>query len=256
MRPTPDEVAHRSVDRSTFSEVLRRWPIVVGIGLLALTSSLLAAGSRTPSYSATARLILTPLPQWDETFLGTSLVRDSGDANRTAATMAEVVDSAEVAREASRLLAGRTTERAIRRAVDVQPMPDTNVLAVTAVAADPARAVRLADAFASSVLTVRWRTIERELDQRIALITAIGGGDPENGEVAQVSRALRVTRSAGRDPTMTLEKSDSATRVEELPKAVVAALGTAGGLFLGGLIAAAMGRMATRRPAATPAELE
>ncbi len=251
MVSSAEEVA-ANAGRIPFSEIVRRWPLVLAVTLVAVAASLAAAASREPTYSATAQLVITPLPQWDETFLGTSLVRDAGDANRTAATIAQVVDSPAVARETAAVLGDRTTERLISEAVQVEPVAGTNVLAVTAMARDRGSAVRMADAFAASVLAVRWRSIEQELDERIALITRIAGGDAGAEEAAQPVRTLRVIRSAGSDPTMTLTRSRPATKVGELPTPAIVALALGGGLFVGALIALVLARIGEQAAARSP----
>lgn len=79
---------------------------VVFVAPVAVGASAIALSQRERSYTATAKLLSTPVAQYDETFLGTSLVRDPGDANRTAPTAVELLDSDEVAVASARRLGG------------------------------------------------------------------------------------------------------------------------------------------------------
>ena len=53
--------------------------------------------ARTPTYEATANLLVTPLPQDDQIFRGLQLLRDSGDPTRTVQTASSLVTSNEAA---------------------------------------------------------------------------------------------------------------------------------------------------------------
>src|SRR5215213_1962207 len=88
-------------------------PLMV-LTTLAFVAAALAwlAFARTPTYEATANLLVTPLPQDDQTFRGLQLLRDSGDPTRTVQTAASLVTAPEAARRtATQLGNGWTTQR-------------------------------------------------------------------------------------------------------------------------------------------------
>ena len=99
---------------------MRRWPLVIIPALLAVGSSLWSASAQTPTYTATAKLVVIPLAQWDETFIGTSLVRDAGDAKRTAATLTALLDSRRAATVAADYLGANWTPEAVQAAIRVR----------------------------------------------------------------------------------------------------------------------------------------
>jgi hypothetical protein len=142
--------------------------------------------------------------------------------------------------ETARRLGGGWTADSVRDSVDVKPVGNTNVLAITARRADPALAERLATAFAKSALGVRWRTIAGELDDRIAALTA------RPGDRGSELRALDAVRRGGTDPTLKLEGTSPAVAADELSGAVVVVLALLGGLFLGALAALGIGRLGRR----------
>ncbi|MEU0195474.1 hypothetical protein ABZ250_37555 [Streptomyces afghaniensis] len=242
------EAPHDSGARSGavgIRDVVRWWPLVVLTTLAAVVASVVALGPRAPSYSSTARMPVTPLAQSDETFLGTSLVRDAGDANRTSSTVARLLDSHRVALETAQSLGGRWTPGSVRSAVDVT-VGETNMIEITARAADPDQAVRLARTFAQTALNDRWQTISAQLDRRIAFTTRNTAADPNAGEESRRLQLLTFVRESGADPTLSIDSVSPAERVKEMPAAVMIGMAAVGGMFLGVLGAVGIERVRRR----------
>ena len=229
-------------------DLLRWWPLVVITTLAALLASAAVAwGPRGPSYSATTRMPVTPLAQSDETFIGTSLVRDAGDANRTSSTVARLLDSHRVAAATARSLGDPWTPASVRAAVDVEPVDETNMIEVTAKADEPGQAVRVAETFAQTALKDRWQTVSAELDRRIAFAQKNTDADPNAGEESRRLQLLTYVRETGVDPTLSIDSTGPAVHVGEVPAAVVMVMAGAGGMFLGVLAAYGIERH-RRRP--------
>ncbi|MET9519198.1 hypothetical protein [Streptomyces sp. NPDC002994] len=180
---------------------------------------------------------VTPLAQSDETFLGTSLVRDAGDTNRTSSTVARLLDSHRVALTTAQSLGGRWTPDSVRAAVDVTPVGETNMIEITARAADPGQADRLAQTFAKTALKDRWQTISAELDRRIAFATKNTAADPNAGEESGKLQLLTFVRQTGADPTLRIDSTSPPVRVEGMPAVVMTGMAAVGGMFLGVLAA-------------------
>ncbi len=211
-----------------------------------MVATLVALSQRKPSYRATATVLITPLPQYDEAFLGVSLVRDAGDASRTAATVATLIESDDAADQAARTLGRGWTTQSVKDAVAVKPATDANIVRVTARADDRARAERLASTYVRSAFQIRWRRIARELDARIgdleALRRATGSA---GGEVGRELAILEAVRRSGGDPTLSHRRTDAAEEANRVPGGVAVVLALLGGLALGVLAAAVLG--ASRR---------
>lgn len=233
-------------------EILRWWPVIVLVALVAVAGSLLALSQRAAEYTAVARLVVVPLVQWDQAFLGTSLARDAGDAGRTAETVAGMLDAPRVAQAAAADLGPDVTPDTVAAAVDVAVLDGTNLIEVTARGADPVRTGALAEAFAAAVVADRWRTIAGELDARIALLAATTRPVDTGREAEQWLVQLRVVRAGGVDPTMRVDSTTPAAPVPRLPAAAVIALAAAGGLFVGALAAAGIAVLVRQRRTAVP----
>jgi uncharacterized protein involved in exopolysaccharide biosynthesis len=232
--------------RTLIRQVMRRWPIVLVITVTALATSLIALESRKPSYTATAKLLISPLPQWDQTFLGTRLIRDAGDARLTASTVTETLKTSSVPIEAARSMGPRWTARSIRRAVRVEAVPDTNVIEVTSRSHRPAVAFKLAVEYARAALRVRWRAIEADISRRIALAEKTGIPISSEGGEGRGVDVLNSVRESGSDPTLMYQGTTPAEREQELNPVLVVLLALGGGLFLGSLAAVLIDRLGNR----------
>lgn len=229
--------------RAGLREIARWWLVVLLIGLIAAGASLVQLSGRIPTYSAAVRLVVTPLAQWDETFVGTSLIRDAGDASRTPATVAELLEASPVAAAAAAALGGTWTPEAVAAAVEVGPVDEANLVEIVARADDPGAASALAEAYATAAIAQRWQTISAELDARISAIARVTPADPNAGAESQRLQLLRIVRDGGVDPTLQIATRSPAVPDPALPPVVVVGLAGAGGLLLGLLVAVAAARL-------------
>jgi capsular polysaccharide biosynthesis protein len=232
-------------------DLLRWWPLVLLTTALAVGGSVAALHQQVPGYTATTRIVVTPLAQWDETFIGTSLIRDAADPKSTATTVATMLDTPRNAAATATALGW--TQAAVADEISVAVVPESNVIEVRAHSADRAEAEKLASTFATVALADRWAAIETELDARIAALTATTAPDPNAGEASGRLQTLTLIRASGSDPTMRIASNEAAVADDRMPASVVIAAAAAGGLFVGGLLAFALARL-RRAPAADGTE--
>ncbi len=91
--------------------------LVILVTLAAIAAAVAWTVLRTPSYSATAEMLVTPVAQEDQTFLGLPVLRDSGDPTRSVQTAANQIHSSAAA--------VRTADEA-RRRLDPQQGPGSD----------------------------------------------------------------------------------------------------------------------------------
>jgi capsular exopolysaccharide synthesis family protein len=180
--------------------------LVVAVMLATLIAAVAWLALRSPSYEASAQMLIAPLPQDDTTFIGLQMLRDSGDPTRTAqtaATLAESPAAADLA--AAEMGAGWTADR-IREEVSVQPEGQSNILDVTATTGDAEEAAELANVYVRSVTAARNRALHTEVEEQVASgETRIAELPPESA--AATTLAGRINRLNGvletGDPTLT-----------------------------------------------------
>jgi polysaccharide biosynthesis transport protein len=190
---------------------IRGHPLLIGLVALA---AVLAAGlwqaTRPSTYEATAEILVTPAPDDGGPDRSLPLLRESGDRTRIVQTAATLVDSEGAARRtADELGAGWTPER-VAGAVTVEPVGQTDVLAVTAQADDPELATSVANTFAESALGARADMLRPRLDAFLRQVQREleAQDDPSSAvalELTQRLSELRAVAAAG-DPTLSLTR--------------------------------------------------
>lgn len=212
--------------------------LVIVVVLAALAGSVAWLTLRSPDYTATAQLLVTPLPQDDDTFLGVSLIRDSGDPTRTVQTAATQISTPEAATVAARRIGNGYSSSSVLDAVEVEPEGETNILAVTATAEGAGLAATVANEFARAALSVRQDELKKQIDGRIAQLRArqaeLQGNTGETA--AALTERLNQLESVrnGADPTLQLSKEATVPGSPDgPPPALVMVLALIAGLALG-----------------------
>ena len=222
------------------------------VTLVAVAVSYFMASRQPAEYSATSRLLVSPIRQDDTALFGTELLRDGGDAAQTPNTAAVLLKSSAFAEEAAKQLGGDWTGTTVLKALTIEPAEGTSVLEITATTDDPQAAAAVATEYARAVVRVRRRTIERQLTARAEELAAARRKVPaddysQRDRLFNEMRLIQNTLRAEGDPTVRL--ADAAVAPSEPSSRspmVVAAFSLIGGLALG--VAAAMAIEFVRRP--------
>lgn len=218
---------------------VRAHPVLIAIvTLVAVLAGVAWSSMREPTYSASAQVLVTPIPEAERSLPQLPLLRASSDRTRIVQTAASLLDSPAAASLAARRLGGDWTGARVDGIVDVLPVGDSDVLAVTAKAADAAVAARVANAYADAALHVR----ARELAPLIAARTAeterrlAAEPDPSSPTAVDLAERLSSLRALGTDgdPTLSLIRVAARPRSPTGPSAtLIALLSLLGGLVIG-----------------------
>ena len=224
---------------------IRAHRVLVALATLAALGGAIAFLTlRSPNYEATANVLVNPLPQEDQTFLGLDLLRDSGDATRTVQTAATLLESPDAAGRTGEALGDDWTEKRVLNSVSVDPIGESNIVGVTGTADEAELAARLADEFARSALALRGQELSREVETAItrteAELAATPRGSPNAAVLSDRLSRLTAVEESG-DPTLTLQQEATVPSsptgpgpVIVIPLALLAgfALGAGGALLL------------------------
>jgi receptor protein-tyrosine kinase len=148
-RPETDTLVH------AFSVIRRRWLVVVGAVVASLAVALAMHFLATPQYEGQSR-VLFGAPTLSDAAL--QVERGTGDPEREAATQVLLVRSESVAQRVRAQLGTREPVSDLLSQVQVEAEENANVLRITATDPDPARATRLANAFADQYIAFRARS--------------------------------------------------------------------------------------------------
>ena len=183
-----------------YAQAIRGHPWIVALVTL---TAMVGAGVwllvRTPTYTATSEILVSPLSFGDTTYVGLpGVIREStGDPTRAVQTAAAMIGSASAAALAARRLGTDWNAGRVRASVTVTPLGGTNVLAVAATANEAGRAARVADTFTQAALEEHRQALAQQAPALIAgLESAPGPPSPRIGSLQAVSH--------GMDPTFSL----------------------------------------------------
>ncbi len=213
MRPDPSRAEGAL---GPYLRAIRAHKLLVFFTIAAFTALGAAyALTRTRDYTATAHLLVTPISQDDQNFIGLPVIRDSGDPTRTVQTAASVIDSQEAAALTARRLGGDWTARKVRKQTSVLPQGQSNVVDVTGTTTSAPAAARLANAFAKATTDLRSAALRAQarvaLGKAQAQLKALTG-DPQGALAQQLSAQVSALQQVvtGTDPT--LQFSEPAVR--------------------------------------------
>jgi succinoglycan biosynthesis transport protein ExoP len=190
--------------------VARRWWLVVLAAVIAAAAAAAWTQARDDEYSTAAEILVTPIGIDDQTFLGVQALRQTGDAARTVQTAVGLIDSVPAARRTADALGHGWSERRVRDHTDVQVRGASNLVAVTARAADPDEAAELATTFAQTALTIRREQLAEAFQETIGQVESELDGLPRDrqrsGYADQLRLRLNTLQVAQRvgDPTLSL----------------------------------------------------
>jgi polysaccharide biosynthesis transport protein len=192
-----------------FLDALREHWLAIAAAVVAAVVAAAAYSLTAPKrYSATADLLVTPIPAADQTYLGIGLLRDSGDPTRSVITAARLVKSqAVIARVEQRL---PPDLRSHIGSVQVTPVGQANIVNISASAPSASGAAEIANAFAFAMVGARTAAFQEELKAVIAhlndRLALLHGAARTTGEgLALDDRLAALTPLVGtNDPTISV----------------------------------------------------
>ncbi|MBF6619484.1 MAG: hypothetical protein ITG02_04570 [Patulibacter sp.] len=199
---THDGLADDGAGSPLLMAIAKRWWLLLVLALVAGGIAAVGVANRTPSYEATAQILVTPVPQSDPSLSGVRVLRGSSDGARDLQTAAALLRTSVNDAETARRIGGGTTAEDVQSSVALEPLGGSNVINVTATATDPERAAALANAYVAAALGTR--NAEVRAQARTAL-RALGNQD----DVASARQQLRTLRDQG-DPTVSVAQRASA----------------------------------------------
>src|SRR4051795_5394062 len=180
LKPAIDETSLQRYIR-TLRE--RKWLILATV-LAAPLAAVVYVATADKVYRAEADLLVTPVPGGDSTLTGLGLIHDSSDPTRDVSTAARLVTTNGVARRVKNQLNDPRTPAKLNQSVDVAPVAESNIVAITADGPTPQAAQRLANSYATQAVAERTDQFHSQLDDAVSNIEQRLSRNPESGAVA------------------------------------------------------------------------
>ena len=206
------------------------WMIV-----LALVLSLVGVGlylSRAEKvYEAETDVLVTPIPRDATVLAGLGLVTQSSDPTRDVETIARLVETNDVAREARTRLRSDRSVGALLADIAAEPVAQSNIVTITARAPTAEGAKDFANLWGDAFVAVQTDRLLSQLGPLISrLETQLQGSTPEQANsgsepLSQTVAELKRIRAEGTDPTVrVINRAETPTSaVSPKPKLSLAA---------------------------------
>ncbi|HYQ83957.1 MAG TPA: Wzz/FepE/Etk N-terminal domain-containing protein, partial [Rubrobacter sp.] len=198
--------------------IRQRWRLIT-ITTLAGLGLVIAYLAVTPnSYEATSRLLVKPLPTDEAIFASVGFITESNDPSLGVQTAVQLVDNPDVADAVADNLELDLDATEMLGLIEVEPIPQSYIVAITAAAESPEEAQDLANSFAEEAVNRRTQEVQRNATEvlprlEVQLAQLPKGGEAAEGLAATISE-LRFL-SEGNDPTLQVESE------AELPESPV-----------------------------------
>jgi succinoglycan biosynthesis transport protein ExoP len=216
----------------------RKWLIVATV-LVTTLAAIAYLATAAKVYEAEADILITPVNSSDPVYSSLGLINASSDPTRDVETASRLITTNNVARRVKISLKDPRSASELRELVTVEPVAQSNIVAITAEGSSPKEAQRLANAFALQAVQDRTAKFHDALDRAItnleAQVPTSGPGSvatDSNSLPAQLNRMKSLKDQD--DPTMRVETlADLPTAASSpKPKLTIAAAIVAG-LVLG-----------------------
>jgi Mrp family chromosome partitioning ATPase len=214
------------------------------------------------TYSTTASILVTPLPEGDSALLGIGTVVDTGDPGEAVQTAAALIDTHDAASVAAKHLGPPWTADSVFTAIAVTPEGASDVVDITATAPTAKGAQQVANAFTTDALAYRGGIVQGEVGRSIAALTAdlaqlhsAASSAAEVQALATSIEQLKAVKATGGEPTLSLSQTAPVpTGPNGASKALIFLLALVGGFALGSV--AAVGLETFSRPVRDREEIE
>jgi capsular exopolysaccharide synthesis family protein len=216
----------------------RKWLILATV-LLTTLAAVAYLVTTSKVYQAESDILVTPVAGNDPVYTSLGLISASSDPTRDVETASRLITTVDVARRVKTALHSPLGAGALLKKVTVQPVAQSNIVAITAEGDSPQAAQQLANTFGREAVNQRTELFHRQLDSSIAnlkpQVPTSGAGSTSTDPNSLASQLQRMqTLRLAPDPTMRVETQADLPTGPSSPKPKLSiAAGILAGLVLG-----------------------
>lgn len=223
--------------------------LAIGVLLLTVIASVAYLALRSESYETSAEVLVTPLSAEQQNLLGLPLITESSNSTKVSQTAAALLHNNRAATAAAKSMGPGWDSNRVSSAIQIQPLGESNLIALTATADSPQLAARLANAYTTAALSIQ----NEDLRKRIKEVTGSleqeiesGLSSTEQSVLEGRVAALRILERTG-NPTLSLSQQAIRPDASALPsKKLVLIAALLGGAILGFVAALVIGALDTK----------
>ena len=188
--------------------VREHWLLILTLVVVAVGSAAVYSYNAPKKYKAEADLLVSP--QSDSAFDGLPVIRESNGLTSGVLTAARLIKTPQVAEQVRTQQPFHLSRDALLSSIEVQPISQSNIIAIVATAGSPERSARIANAFALGFIGLRSKDFDTALAQTTARLRARIGTLPASQLSTPTASDLRAqlaqlqTLAGAADPSVTL----------------------------------------------------
>jgi len=206
-----------------------RWKLIAAVTALAVLAAIAYVLIVAKTYEAEATLQVTPISAADDNLQGLGLIVASTDPTRDVQTISELVTTTSVAERAKKDIDYPGTPEALLGTIEVQPVAQSQIVAITASAGDPDEAAEIANAFANAFVEERTDELHDQIDTKLEGLEELDKTAATEDDIAELERLRQ-----GPDPTVRVSTEATPNANAVAPKPALSILaGLLAGLVLG-----------------------
>ncbi len=213
----------------------RIWLVLATIVITTLVSVAYVVFAQK-TYEATANLLVTSVSTDDPAIRSLPLIFESSDPTRDVETGSQFVNNTDVAASVKQQLNLSDSAQDLLKKISVQPVAQSNIVAVTAKGNTPEEARRLANTFATAAVADRTDQVHKAIDTQIPQLQAQLRSTPNPAVAATLGTELaqfQTLRNA-QDPSFRVETLADLPQEAASPRPVLSiAAGLLAGVILG-----------------------
>ena len=201
--------ANQREGASRYLAALREhWLLILTLVVVAVGSAAVYSYTAPKKYKAEADLLVTP--QSDSTFDGLPVIRESNGLTSGVLTAARLVQTPQVAERVRTHQSFGLSRNALLASIQVQPVSQSNIIAIIATAGSPTRAADIANAFALGFVNLRKDDFDTALNGTMARLRARIASLPPSQLSTPAASDLRAqlaqlqTLAGGPDPSVSV----------------------------------------------------
>lgn len=184
------------------------WLLILTLVVVAVGFAAVYSYTAAKKYKAEADLLVSP--QSDSAFDGLPVIRESNGLTSGVLTAARLIKTPQVAEQVRTNRPFGLSRDALLGSIDVQPISQSNIIAIVATAGSPTRAANIANAFALTFIDLRSKDFDTALEQTSARLRARIASLPPSQLSTPAASDLRAqlaqlqTLAGAPDPSVTL----------------------------------------------------
>ncbi|HSS80338.1 MAG TPA: polysaccharide biosynthesis tyrosine autokinase [Gaiellaceae bacterium] len=206
--PTPSFGNQREGASRYLGALREHWVLIVALVVIAVGSAAVYSYTAPKKYKAESDLLVSP--QSDSAFDGLPVIRESNGLTSGVLTAARLIQTPQVAERVRTRHAFGMSRDALLGAISVQPLSQSNIIAINATAGSPRRSADIANAFADEFVNQRsddfnkaLATTMARLRARIASLPASQLNTPTASDLRAQLAQLQ-TLAGGSDPSVSV----------------------------------------------------